>query len=549
MGTVTDKIKKHKNASWLIGVLFIGILLGYWLKSDEQNDDAVLEHGEHLIGVEATASNAADHFHAHGVMRPAEPASIDKPDENTLYVCPMMCVPPQKQPGYCPICGMKLIATPAGKTSGPPRLTLAPETVKLAQIQTMPVERRPVEAELRLFGQIEYDPVHISYASVYVPGVIDRIYVKRAGQTVRWGDPLFDIYSPEIFMIEEQMMAALRLVPGFYGLDVSKPHVRKRSEVVVERPGDLQNPSTEQKKALEIIKAMRLKLTLIGMEKKDIDELLKKGEPSGIATIYAQRSGTIIEQNAFEGTYVNTGTPVFAIANPKFVWAKLKAYESDYPWIRMGQQAEFVTETYPGETFKGKVAYIDPVFDTKSRTFDVGVIFPDSGRKFRPSMYVRAVINASLTVGGKVAVDGENLGKAPLVIPDTAPLITGKRAVVYVAVPGQEGVYEGREITLGPRAKHYYIVVDGLKEGEQVVVNGNFKIDSQVQIMAQSSMMSIPGGHPVDAHQHGRSQEMEDSDRSNRSVQQVPTKMEMKTSMPVQEAPAGMSGGHSHHHP
>lgn len=547
MKAFTDFLRNKKNALGLLVVLLVGLLLGYWLKSDEHTQAQSIGHSESMTGLEASTPIPAGH--SHGAMTAEAVTTQEKPAEDTLYVCPMMCVPPQEQPGDCPICGMKLIATPAGQKSGPPRLTLAPETVKLARIQTAPVERRHVAAELRLFGQIEYDPVHVSYASVYVPGVIDRIYVKRAGQTVRWGDPLFDIYSPEIFMIEGQMLDALKLVPGFYGLDERKSHVRKRSTVIVERPGDLQNSTAEQKKALETLNAMRLKLTLIGMEKKDIDELMKKGEPSGIATIYAQRSGTVIEQKAFEGTYVNTGTPVFAIANPKFVWAKLKAYESDYPWIRMGQEAEFVTDTYPGETFTGKVAFIDPIFNTKTRTFDVGVIFPDSGRKFRPSMYVRAVILARLTAGGNVAVEGENLDMAPLVIPDTAPLITGKRSVVYVAVPGEEGVYEGREITLGPRAKHYYIVVDGLKEGEQVVVNGNFKIDSQVQIMAKPSMMSIQGGQPADGHQHHSRQEGKGADdRSRDTNRQFPPKMEMTTPMPMQGAPAGMTGDHSHQH-
>ena len=545
MNTITDKIKKNKSASWLLVVLFVGILLGYWLKSDEHAEEAILEHSESVTGLEASGSNPAEH--SHGVMPSAVAAPMGKPAEDTLYVCPMMCVPPQEQPGDCPICGMELIATPAGPKTGPPRLTLAPETVKLAQIQTAPVERRHVAAEIRLFGQVEYDPVHVSYASVYVPGVIDRVYVKRAGQTVRWGDPLFDIYSPEIFLIEQEMLKALKIVPSYFAFDASKAHVRKRSQVLTDRPAYPEKASEEVKAAYETLEALRLKLVLIGMEKKDIDELIKKGEPSGIATIYAQRSGTVIEQNAFEGTYVNTGTPVFAIANPKFVWAKLEAYESDYPWIRIGQEAEFVTDTYPGETFNGKVAFIDPIFDTKTRTFDVGVIFPDSGRKFRPSMYVRAVIQAMMTVGGKVAVEGENLDKAPLVIPDTAPLITGKRSVVYVAVPGEEGVYEGREIMLGPRAKNHYIVMDGLKEGEQVVTNGNFKIDSQVQIMAKSSMMSIQGGHPASAHHHhGKSEGMGADDRTKETNRQPSTKMEMKTPGPMRSAPAGMSGDHGH---
>jgi Cu(I)/Ag(I) efflux system membrane fusion protein len=475
-----QKLKSKPYLLRLAPVLLVGMLLGYWLRP----------------GGDGTVP---DHMHVQAAVMDE---GLGDTTQTDLFVCPMMCVPPQAKPGNCPVCGMELISTPKGEDSGLARVSLAPETVRLAQIRVVPVERKYVSAQVRLFGQIEYDPAHISYASVYVPGVIDRIYVKRAGQLIRWGDPLFDINSPEIQMIEEQMVDALKIVPGFYSLDDTKPHVRKRAEVLVGRRGGLTNATPEQKAALETIKAMRFKLTLIGMERKDIDELMKKGEPSGIATIYAQRSGVVIEQNAFEGTYVNTGTPVFAIANPRFIWARLKAYEADYPWIRMGQEAEFVTDTYPGETFTGKVAFIDPIFDIQSRTFDVGVLFPDSGGRFRPNMVARAVIHARLTADGRVAGSHAKPDKAPLVIPASAPLITGKRAVVYVGDPEKPGTYQGREITLGPRAKDYYVVLDGLEAGEQVVVNGNFKIDSQVQILGKSSMMGIQGGHRADAHHH-----------------------------------------------
>ena len=510
MQGLKEKLKTKKHNLWVIAILVIGIALGYWLRGSEP---------ETIPAANLPTSLAS------------QVESIES-EKNMLYACPMMCVPPMETPGDCPVCGMELVAVEAGEKSAVPRLKLSPETMKLAQIQVAPVERKFVESEIRLFGQIEYDPVQISYASVYVPGVIDKIYVKRAGQMVRWGDPLFDIYSPEIFYIEQEMLKALKIVPGYYALNVSKSHVRKRAQVLTDRPADLDKASPELKAAYETLAALRLKLILIGMEKKDIDEVMKRGEPTGIATIYAQRGGIVIEQKAFEGTYVNTGTPVFAIANPKYVWARLKAYESDYAWIRIRQEAQFQTDSYPGETFKGKVAYIDPIFDTVSRTFDVGVILPDKGGRFRPSMYVRAVIFAKLTAGGKVAGENDKSRKVPLVIPASAPLITGKRAVVYVAVPGEEGIFEGREVVLGPRARDHYVVLDGLAEGEYVVVNGNFKIDSKIQILAKSSMMSIKGGPAADAqHQHGNSQTMEKENMSGH--QMAPAGMNMNKNRPM----------------
>jgi Cu(I)/Ag(I) efflux system membrane fusion protein len=509
MQWLKEKLKSRKQSLFLIAILLIGIAIGYWIRGDDPE-----------------ANQPADFQ----LSAPLDSTSAET-GANTLFACPMMCVSPMETPGDCPVCGMELIPVEAGEKSAAPRLKLSPESMKLAQIQVATVERKFVESEIRLFGQIEYDPVHISYASVYVPGVIDQIYVKRAGQTVRWGDPLFDIYSPEIFYVEQEMLKALKIVPGYFALNLAKPHVRKRAEVLAERPVELDKTSPKVKAAYETLAAMRLKLTLMGMEKKDVDEVMKRGEPSGIATIYAQRGGIVIEQKAFEGTYVNTGTPVFAIANPKFVWARLKAYESDYAWIRIRQEAQFQTDSYPGETFKGKVAYIDPIFDTVSRTFDVGVIFPDRAGRFRPSMYVRAVIFAKLTAGGKVA-GNDKPRKVPLVIPASAPLITGKRAVVYVAVAGEEGIFEGREVVLGPRARNHYVVLEGLTEGEHVVVNGNFKIDSQIQILAKSSMMSIKGGHAIDEHHHqGGSQTMKHESGSRQ--QTAPAGMNMDKASPM----------------
>jgi Barrel-sandwich domain of CusB or HlyD membrane-fusion len=525
MKLLTEKLKYKEHLLRVIAILLIGMAFGYWLKG---RDPAAIPVGN----LQASSLSELD---------------ANESDKNTVYACPMMCVPPMETSGDCPVCGMELTPVEAGEKSDEPRIKLNPETIKLAQIQVAPVERKFVKSEIRLFGQIEYDPVHISYASVYVPGVIDKIYVKRAGQTVRWGDPLFDIYSPEIFFIEQEMLKALKIAPGYFAFNVSKSHVRKRAQVLTNRPPDQDKSSPELKAAYEALAAMRLKLILIGMEKKDIDELMKRGEPTGIATIYAQRSGTVIEQKAFEGTYVNTGTPVFAIANPKFVWAKLKAYESDYSWIRIKQEAHFQTDTYPGEIFKGKVAYIDPIFDTESRTFDVGVIFPDRAGRFRPSMYVRAVIFAKLTAGGKVAGGNGRSHKVPLVIPTSAPLITGKRAVVYVAVAGEEGIFEGREVVLGPRARDHYVVLEGLTEGEHVVVNGNFKIDSQVQILAKSSMMNAKSGHEAGAHSsHGVSQTIENKHRSGQ--QKGPTGMAMDKSGPAKhdKTPHDDHSAHKH---
>ncbi|MBW2309014.1 MAG: efflux RND transporter periplasmic adaptor subunit [Deltaproteobacteria bacterium] len=471
MKNFSEKRFPEGSRATLLALVILAFAVGYWIRGG---------------GPQAQPPLALN--------RPVEDDAALKTTKSSLYVCSMMCIPPRENPGECPICGMDLIAVSggdAGRDEGPPRLKLSPEAIKLSEIQVARVERKLVSAEIRAFGRIEYDPAHISYVTASMPGVIDRIYVKRAGATARWGEPLFDIYSPDLYQTEQELVEAMKFVPSFYTFHAARPYTARDTPVQLRKPPKTaREESPEVKTARQKVAAVRHKLHILGLTKKDIDEFMKRGEPRGIATVTAPRTGYVIEQNAFQGTYVNTGTPIFTIADPRYIWVRLDVYESDFAWVRLGQEAEFRTEAYPGETFKGKVVFIDPLFDSKTRTFKVGVICPDKKMRFKPEMIVRAVIFAEFPAYGRFSrapTSGEN---TPLVIPASAPLITGKRAVVYIAVPGEKGVYEGREVVLGPRAKDHYIVREGLDEGDLVVVNGNFKIDSAVQILAKPSMMN-----------------------------------------------------------
>ena len=496
-----QKYLTRKSIFLLLAALFLGLLTGFFLK----------DGGSKKGSGEDSAPSTIEASRVPGTL---------------VYICPMNCVPPMDKEGKCPICGMELIPShqgPETESTGLSRLKLTPEAIKLGSVQLAPVERKFVTAEVRLFGQIDYDPAHMSYVAAFMPGVIDRVYVKRAGQFVRWGDPLFDLYSPDILETQRQLTEAMKFVPSFLAFQRGLPHVAIEAPVQARvKPGESGKKSPEEETALQTINAVRHKLLIMGLPKRDIDELMKMGEPTGIATIYAPMYGQVVVQNAFEGTYVNTGSPIFTLADPQHVWAKLDAYEADYPWIRKGQEVTFQTEVYPGERFIGKIVYVDPVFDPKTRTFSIGVIYPDRGGRLKAGMLVRAVIHARLQADGKLAKPGDKGDSVPLVIPASAPLITGKRSIVYVAVEGEEGVFEGREVTLGPKAKDHYVVLEGLTEGDQVVVNGNFKIDSAVQILAKPGMMDRKGGHSAtEYHRPGGSEVMDSDYRSERTASRM----------------------------
>jgi Cu(I)/Ag(I) efflux system membrane fusion protein len=464
----------------------------------------------------------------------ASPPAGAQAEEATVWTCSMHPQVRSEKPGRCPICAMELV--PVAKregTGGLRRFATSEAGKELMDIETSPVERRFVEAEVRMVGKIEYDETRLAYITAWVPGRLDRLFVDYTGVSVREGDHLVYLYSPELLSAQEELLQALEAVKNLEQSDVGI--VRETARATVE--------------------AAREKLRLWGLTKEQIEKIEQRGTPSDHMTIYAPVGGIVVHKNALEGMYVDTGTRIYTIADLSQVWIKLDAYESDLSWIKYGQPIEFTTVAYPGETFTGTIAFIDPVLNEKTRTVKVRVNAPNPEGKLRPGMFVRAVARAKVAEGGRVMdpnlagkwicpmhpdvvkddagscdicemplVRTESLGyvpvdpakrEAPLVIPATAPLLTGTRAVVYRVVPDTEKpTYEGLEIVLGPRAGDWYIVRSGLKEGDLVVTNGNFKIDSQLQIEARPSMMTPEGGGAGAGHAHGATESKQEPGKS-----------------------------------
>jgi len=419
------------------------------------------------------------HEHAAGESTAAE-----------VWTCSMHPNIRQPGPGQCPICGMDLIPViaNAGNGAGPREVKLSAAARKLAEIQSVPVQRKNVAMTIRLAGKIAADETRERKITAWVPGRLERLFVDYTGETVKKGDPLVELYSPELLTAQQELIAAVKA-----GQVVNE----SRSINVVET-------------ARRTVEAAREKLRRWGLTDTQIAEIEQRGTPAERTIIYAPTGGTVTHKNAVEGMYVQTGAPIYTIADLSHLWVMLDAYEADLTWIEIDQEVGFTTEAYPGETFVGRVAFIDPVVDPKTRAVQIRVELPNRGGKLKPGMFVRATVKADAS--------GNNPAEMPLTIPASAPLITGTRAVVYIELPGEVGRYEGREIVLGPRAGDLYVVRSGLREGEMVVVNGAFKIDSEIQIQAKPSMMSPEGGAPpVHQHEQGNSQPMPDMEMKKTS--------------------------------
>ena len=465
---------------------------------------------------------------AKSVLSPQQPHSPHTEAEHKqaqqIWTCSMHPQIRQNKPGKCPICFMDLIPVTSGENTKPTQISFSENSLKLMEIQTTPAERKFVDAPIRLVGMIDYDESRIKNITAWTDGRIDRLFVDFTGIRVVKGDHMVSLYSPQLISAQAEFLESLRATQNLSA---------QASDMI-------------KKSIQDTTQASKEKLLLLGISEEQIEQIAKTGQPSNHITINSPVDGIVIEKQLSEGEYVQTGTIIYTIADLSHLWIKLDAYESDLQWIRYGQQVEFTAEALPGQTFRGIITFIPPVLDPVTRTVKVRVNFDNPDGKLKPGMFVRAVVNSKIasdaividqSLAGKFIcpmhtwvikdsngqcdicsmdlVVSEKLGyivqtpdKPPLVIPASAPMITGKRAVVYVQVPdANKPTFEGREIAIGPRAGDYYIVEAGLAEGELVVTNGNFKIDSALQIQAKPSMMSpgdsnsaLPPAHHGSSH-------------------------------------------------
>lgn len=439
-------------------------------------------------------------------------STMEKETETTLWTCSMHPQIKLPKPGKCPICFMDLIpledTTNDGSQSA--QISISEYSKKLIELETTEVVKRFIDAKIRLVGKVDYDETKVAYISAWVSGRLDRLYVNYTGIAVSKGDHMAKIYSPDLLSAQEELIQALKTAEKLQNSD---------SEII-------------KNTAQTTINAAREKLELLGLNNQQIQDIEQRKQTNEHITINSPISGVVIHQNVKEGMYVQTGTNIYTVADLSSVWVKLDAYESDLQWVRYGGKVEFTTEVYPGKIFTGIISFVDPIINPDTRTANVRVIVPNESLRLKPGMFVRAVVHSKIADGGQIMnkelagkwispmhpeiikdepgicdvcgmplVSAESLGyvdseeqKAPLIIPVSAALLTGKRAVVYVEVPDQEKpTYEGREIVLGPKAGNYYIVEHGLYEGERVVTKGVFKLDAELQIQAKPSMMSGTG--------------------------------------------------------
>jgi membrane fusion protein, copper/silver efflux system len=432
-----------------------------------------------------------------------------------IWTCSMHPQIRQPDPGLCPICSMDLIPLESGGDTGGLRtLSITPEAAALMDLRVSPIVRAPASVHVNLFGKIAYDERNVNTTTARIGGRIDRFYIDYTGTGVRKGDHIAEIYSPDLFVAQKDLIQASN------GLE------RARAS------GTPASVQTQQR----ILDSARERLRLLQLTDMQINAIERKSTPDDHVTLFAPTDGIVTQRHVTEGAYIKTGDPLFSVAALDTVWLNLEAYESDLAWLHFAQDVAFSVDALPGKSFHGRIAYIDQEIDPMRRVVRVRVNVDNTDRLLKPGMFARAKVDANVAADGRVidpglagkwispmhpevisdgpgqcticgmdlvpaeqlgyiAGDSETAGKNPLLVPVTSVLKTGQRALVYVRTSASsDPEFEGREIVTGPRVGDRYIVRAGLTEGEMVVTRGAFKLDSELQIKARPSMMNANAG-------------------------------------------------------
>ncbi|WP_075559956.1 efflux RND transporter periplasmic adaptor subunit [Parabacteroides timonensis] len=434
---------KTKQVQYIIFAL-AGLLVGWLLFSPSSTPQADSSHHDH------SHDSIAGHSHSHDLQQ----------DENGVWTCSMHPQIRQDKPGKCPICGMDLI--PVRKSGNnnenidPSSIQLSEEAMALADVQTSRVSKENPVKQVRLYGKIAPDERSLQSQTAHVGGRIENLAVDFTGETVHSGQTLATLYSPELFTAQQELLEAIKM----------------------------QQPA--------LIQAAKEKLQLWKMTDAQITAIEQSGTTSPLVEIKSNTSGIVISKKVSQGDYVSQGAILFDVANLSKVWAMFDAYEVDLPFLSKGDPVEFTLQALPGKVYKGKIAFIDPIVNATSRTSRVRVEVSNPQMELKPEMYATATVNAALKGY-----------KDQIVVPQTAVLWTGKRAIVYVKQPDiSTPTFQMREVELGPSLGNAYVILKGLSDGEEIVTNGVFSIDASAQLEGKPSMMNNDGNvaQPMTGH-------------------------------------------------
>ncbi|MGB8492653.1 MAG: efflux RND transporter periplasmic adaptor subunit [Bacteroidales bacterium] len=341
-------------------------------------------------------------------------------------------------------------ATASNENIEPDAIRLTKEAAELANVQTSVVTSGKPVKEVRLYGKVQADERSIQSQTSHLPGRIEKLLINYTGETVRKGQPLVIIYSPELITAQQELLEAAKtksLQPAIY-------------------------------------EAAKERLLLWKLTDSQVEEIENSGKVKDNFEIVSNTDGVITDLRVNNGDHVDQGTVLFDVANLSDVWVMFDGYEKDLPFLNNGDRLTFTVQALPGVIFAGRITFIDPVINTETRVANVRVVVNNSSGRLKPGMFATGIVRADLS---------QYAGK--MIIPRSSVLWTGIRSIVYVKQPGIKApIFKMREIELGPSLVDSYVVLYGLNEGEEIVTNGTFTVDASAQLQGKPNMMNPQGG-------------------------------------------------------
>jgi len=390
-------------------------------------------------------------------MRTGEEHDHDHATASEIRTCPEHPFIEESEPGECPIAGRELVR--AGPEADTGVVRIDPAVVQNMNVRTEPVARRDLSQRIRTVGYIEYDQERMVTVTTKYSGWVEKVHAIHVGEPVKKGQPLFEIYSPELVQTAQELLSALAFA--------------RRMD---------QAPAQTRERALAMVEAARTRLGYWDISAEQIAALEQNGEVFRTLTVVAPAGGLIMKRMlGLEGMAVQPGIEAYHIADLSTLWLSVEVFEDQLAWIREGTPAEITFTYFPGKTFRGEVRYLDPEFSAETRTLRVKLRVPNPQRRLRAGMFAT------------VTFDVPALEQA-LTVPSLAVLRTGERNVVVVALG--EGRFAPREIELGQEHDGWAEVLAGLEEGEQVVTSAQFLLDSESSLRESvRKMIAQAQGH------------------------------------------------------
>ena len=366
-------------------------------------------------------------------------------NEKEYWTCKMHPQVHKDGPGACPICGMDLIkkvvedtADVSSKSDMEGMITLTTNKQILANVSTIKIKMENLKKELTAYSYLDFVEQNRKTIPAKFNGRIEKLFVDKTGDYIKKGQPLFEIYSPDLVQAQNDYLIAL---------------------------------SNNKNDNNSLLEASRKKLELFGLTSNQIEDLKNSGKINLTLTYFSPVSGTVIEKKVQEGMYVNEGTTIYEVAELSTLWNIAEINETDLSTVKVGSNVKLKLKAYPGEEFTGKVTFIYPVINSQTRTIKVRSEFSSFNNKLKPQMYGETIFSADAGTG--------------LLIPADAIIFTGNRSVVWIKT--SDGMFEARDVNVGSRFGEKYQILSGLTEGDEVAASGGFLIDSESQLKTGKS--------------------------------------------------------------